>query len=282
MPVIARLTADGQLDTSFGSGGFAPAELGRRGWAQEVYESSRQAPVVLSDGRIRLALAFVGSGGHGYRIGVVGLTADGHPDLSFGQRGRALGPHPGPREGGESVLTAVGDERGGVVVGGGYWNGEEFSFDLRTVIRRFRADGTPDRSFGKRGVVRGPEPFYGYPVFDQRLAFLDDDTLVVAEHVFDGKYSFWGPGTLRTFHAGYDDDPPAIAVGVRGCRSLRVRITDLSGLEEVTVRAGRRVLRRTHGRRFRVRLRAGIRRASIRATDLAGNVSTRRVRLPRC
>lgn len=284
VPWIARLTAGGQLDESFGAGGgFAPVELGRPRWAEDVYENYGDAtPVVFPNGRIRFALAFKGPRGHGYRMGVVGLTRDGHPDRSFGLRGRALGPRPRPPEGGESVLAAVGDERGGVLVGGGYWTGQELVFDLWTVIRRFRADGSLDRSFGKRGVVQGPDAFFGYPVFEQSLAFLDADTLVVAEHVYDGKYSFWGPGSLRTLHAGYDDDPPAIAVGARRCRSLRVRITDLSGLEEVTVRAGQRVLRRTHRRSFRLRVPAGIRRVSIRAADLAENVSTRRVRLPRC
>ena len=284
VPVIARLAADGQLDGSFGAGGLAPVQYGRTGWADQVYPAYGPAPpVVLSDGRIRLALAFTGPRGRGYRMALIGLTKDGHPDRGFGKLGRALAPRRGPRGAGESVQVAVGDRRGAILVAGGYWNGDEFAFDLYTLIRRFRADGGPDLSFGRRGVVRGQlRGGSGYPVFEQRLAMVDEDTLVDAEHTYDGKYGFWGDAALRTINAGYDDDPPMISIGARGCRAVSVRIADLSGLERVVVRGDGPLLRRTRAKRFRVRLPEGTERVSVRATDLAGNTSRRSARLPSC
>jgi hypothetical protein len=58
--------------------------------------------------------------------------------------------------------------------------------------------------------------------------------------------------------AGRSGDP-RISIGRRGRRAIDVTITDASGLEH-----------------------AGTRRITVRATDLAENVSTRTLRLPRC
>ena len=118
-------------------------------------------------------------------------------------------------------------------------------------------------------------------MIEQRLAFLDDDTLVAAEHNYDGKYGFWGPAALRTLNAGYDDAGPQIAILRRGCTVL-VRITDLSRLERVVVRADDRVVRRTTRKRFLVRLPAGSRRVSVRAIDLAEHLGASSRSLPRC
>jgi hypothetical protein len=149
------------------------------------------------------------------------------------------------------------------------------------VIRRFRRNGTPDRSFGPLGRARGAVPGGGYSVIEQRLALLDRDTLVAAEHTWDGKYGFWGPAAVRTLNAGYDRARPSISMHA-GCRALQVTITDVSGLDRVVARADGRVIRRTSAKRFRVRLPAGTRRVGVRATDLAGNTSRVRTRLPRC
>jgi uncharacterized delta-60 repeat protein len=285
VPLITRLSPGGVVDASFGSGGLAPVEYGRARWADDVRVAAGRVPVLVgAKGQIRIAVEFTRPRHRGYRMGLVGLTANGHPSARFGGDGRALGPIPGLPVAGESAQTAVFDRRGGILLAGGLWEGAEFAFDSHTVIRRFRADGSPDRSFGVRGAVRGPPPKTGYPVFLQQLAFLDEDTLVVAETEFDGKYAApaSGSSTLRTFHAGYDDRAPRISIVVQGCRSLRVRVTDLSGLLRTVVRAPRRVLHRTTRKRFSLRLPRRTRVVSVGAIDLAENVSTRRVRLPGC
>ena len=281
MPAIARLSTDGLLDESFGSGGLAQVQLRRKEWARQVHEAfEAPALAVAPNGDIRVGLEFRAPRGDGYRMGLIGLTEDGHPDRGFARDGRALGPL--PRRGGESAATAVTDHRGSILVAGDAWSGEEFAFTDHALIRRFREDGSPDESFGTDGAVRDRLTPTGYNVFEQRLAFQDRDTLLVAAHVYDGKYSFWGEAALDRLNAGYDDAGPRISVGRRGCRAIRVRITDASALDRVVVRADGHVIRRTARKRFRVRLRRGTRVVSVRATDLAGNLGARGVRLPRC
>jgi hypothetical protein len=212
------------------------------------------------------------------RMALVGLTANGHPDLGFGRDGLAIGPRLRRAEEPEAV---IGDERGGIIVAGSLRTSDDFGFDSRGVIRRFARDGTLDRSFGRDGLVRGALEGGGYTVIEQRLAFLDGETLVAAEDSFDGKYGFCCGATLRTLNAGYDTDDPSISL-VAGCHRMRVSITDLSGMGKVVVRAGGHVIRRTDRKRFGVRLRPNVRRISVRATDLAGNTSTRKLLRPRC
>jgi uncharacterized delta-60 repeat protein len=280
---IARLSADGVLDPSFGSGGLAGVEFADPRQGARAHASARTdwRPLTLPDGRIRIPYALDLPRVPPHHMAIAGLTVDGHPDRRFGLRGLAVAPQP-ELAGGESAEMLLRDPSGGLLAAGSLSGGGEFAFDAAAVIRRFRRDGTPDRSFGPRGFARGAVPGGGYSVIEQRLAFLDGDTLVAAEHNYDGKYGSWGPAAVRTLNAGYDRERPVISLLPGRWRVLRVRITDLSGLEEVVVRAGRRVLRRTTRKRFRLRLPSGARRASVEATDLAENVSIRRVRLPVC
>jgi uncharacterized delta-60 repeat protein len=281
-PTIARLGGDGRVDTSFGAGGLAQVELGRpRLKTRLLRRSFGPGPraVVLPGGRIRVPVTLDMPREKSHRIALVGLDRNGHPDRGFGSLGLALGPRAEPR--GDSPETAIADEQHGIIVAGIHYGNDDFGFAEGALTLRFRADGTFDRSFGRRGVAKGALPPQGYAVFEQRLAFLDADTLVAAEHSFDGKYGFWGPAVLRLLNAGYDRDVPSISL-VAACRSLRVRISDLSALDRVVVRANGRVIRRTSRKRLRTRLPEGTRRFSVRATDLAGNTSIRRIGLPRC
>ena len=110
---------------------------------------------------------------------------------------------------------------------------------------------------------------------------LDRDTAVLAEEMVIYKCQSCQGGVVHTIAAGYDRRDPRISIGRRGCRAIDVTITDASGLERVVVRAGGRGVRRTTRKRFRARVKPGTRRITVRATDLAENVSTRTLRLPR-
>jgi uncharacterized delta-60 repeat protein len=278
---IARLSADGSLDSSFGRGGVAPIELGRRRWRPDVYPANGDAwrPLILPDGRIRIPVTFGLRAGVS-RVGLVGLKATGHADLSFGRQGLALGPRPPLPDVSEWVQAAVRDTHGGILVAGGTGNTDDLAGDDATIVRRFRRDGSLDLSFGRRGLVRDTL-LGGGASLQQLMAMLDADTVVLAEQKVTYKYSTWHGGAVSTLHAGYDRGDPKISL-TAGCRSLAVSISDLSGMSEVLVRAGRRVIRRTTRKHFRVRLPRDARRVSVRATDLAENSSTRRVRLRRC
>lgn len=278
---IARLSPDGHLDDSFGAGGFAQVELAER-WRGSVGSVGNPGPraAILEDGRIRIPVSVDMPRQRANGMGVLGLTENGHPDPRFGVQGLARGPRLEPPEG-ESPESAIADPSGGIIVAGSLFNTEDLVVGVSAVLRRFRPDGRFDRSFGDRGVVRGVLPASSYPTFEQRLALVDDDTLVVAEHTYDAKYQTWGPAVLRTLHAGYDREKPAVSMTVKGCHVALVEITDDSRIEAVA-RVGGRVVRRTTRKRFHVRSRRGGRRLSVRVTDLADNSSRRRARLPRC
>jgi uncharacterized delta-60 repeat protein len=280
-PTLTRLSADGRLDGSFAGQGSAPMQLAEPWWrynVRPIWKGPR--PVVLADGRIRIPVGFDMPDESEFRIALVGLTADGRPDLAYGLHGLALGPRPA-LPGGERPLVAIADPTGTVIVAGVFWNGDDFNFDHSAMLRRFRPDGSLDRSFGDGGLVPAALGGGGYTVFGQSLALLGEETLVSGEYTFDGKYGFWGGTALRTLHAGYDRDDPSISIAVQGCRRALVHIGDTLGIEAV-VRVNGRVTRRTALRSFRVRTRRGGSRVSVRATDLAENSSIGRVRLPRC
>jgi uncharacterized delta-60 repeat protein len=279
---IARLSADGSLDEAFGRGGVAPLELGRPSWRDDVRgaASLEWRPLALPDGRIRIPVTF-GPREHVSRVGVVGLTATGHVDRRFGRRGLALGPRRKVPEGGEWPRVAVLDSRGNVLVAGSSASADDLSGEDSTIVRRFRTDGTLDLSFGRRCLIRGTLGSTA-GAFQQQVAMLDGDTVLLAEEDTIPKYQSWSGGALSAFNAGYDGSGPIISVRRHGCRAIRVRITDASALDRVVVRADGRVIRRTTLKRFRVRLPRGTRRVSVRATDLAGNLGGRGTRLPHC
>ena len=279
---IARLSVDGSLDSTFGNGGVAPLELGRRRWLSQVQPPLGYAlgPLIVSGDRIRIPVSF-GPRERVSRIGLVGLTANGHVDRRFGQLGLALAPRQRFDQGGEWPRRAIRDGHGGILVAGSIAHGDDLSGDDSSIVRRFRADGTVDRSFGRRGLVRDTFGTGGQN-FEQELAMLDGDTAVLAEEMVTYKYQSWQGGVVHTIAAGYDGSGPIISVRRRGCRAIHVRITDTSALDRVVVRADGHVVRRTTRKRFRARLPRGTRRVSVRAWDLAGNLGARGLSLPRC
>jgi uncharacterized delta-60 repeat protein len=281
-PTLVHLSADGTLDRSFIGGGRAPMPFAVPRWQARVEFPWRGRPIVLPDGRIRIPIAFDMPQEEKYRIALVGLKPDGRPDRRFGFRGLALGPLPA-LPGGERPDAAVSDSTGSVIVAGNLAGeaNETGLNQLGGIIRRFRPDGSLDRSFGKDGLVPAALPALGNTVIRPSLALLGPDLLVAGEYTVDGKYGFWGSTALRTLNAGHDRDRPKLRVKVRGCRSVLVRIADASEVESVA-RIGDRVVRRTTRKRFRLRSRQGGRRVSVWATDLAENVARKRVRLPRC
>jgi uncharacterized delta-60 repeat protein len=281
-PALTRLSADGRLDNAFAAHGSGPIELSEPKWRRSVRPIfTGPSPVVLADGRIRVPVGIDMPEEEETRIALVGLTADGHPELGFGFRGLALGPRP-TLAARELPDEAIADATGSVIVAAALQGGNDDGLsDYSALIRRFRPDGSVDRSFGPRGLVQSAFQGGGYIGIDQSLALLGDETLVAGEYSFDGKYGGWGSPALRAINAGYDRDKPSISIAVQGCRGALVHIGDTSGIEAV-VRVNARVTRRTTLRSFRVRARRGGSRVSVQASDLAGNSSRTRVRLPRC
>jgi uncharacterized delta-60 repeat protein len=278
---VTRLSDDGTVDPGFGSAGVADVEFGGRRWARDVSPSYslEWRPVILPDGRIRLPVA-VGPREHVTRMGVAGLTANGHVERRFGRQGLALGPRIAVSEGGEFPRIAVADAAGSVLVAGSTASGDDLAGEDGSVVRRFRRNGMLDLSFGRRGVMAGPLRAPGQS-FEQQLAMLDRHTAVLAEESWIPKYQSRDGGVISSLNAGYDRDDPVMSV-VAGCRYVRITVRDMSGLAGVVVRAAGRIVKRTGAKRFRLRTPRRGRRLTIRATDLAGNSSRVRARVPRC
>lgn len=125
---VARLNADGSVDTSFGVNGAATCAEAKPG-------GSAPGVSVLPDGRLLVAGESP--------CGIDRYLASGTPDPSFGENGRV---DPEPQLGAAPDALAPGPD-GTVLVAA--WN--QATRELR--LARYREDGSPDPSFGAGGVV---------------------------------------------------------------------------------------------------------------------------------
>jgi uncharacterized delta-60 repeat protein len=156
---ILRYTADGTLDTTFGSNGLATPFAGMGG--------QLRAMAIQPDGRIVVG-GFAGGG-----FALARLMADGSPDASFGTGGQVLSDlSPGAGEfaygmalqaDGRIVLAGQADGGSGVVV----------------TLARYNPDGSLDTTFGAGGLV-----FSGFPGGANAVAVQSDGRIVVAGFSF--------------------------------------------------------------------------------------------------
>jgi len=137
---VARLNADGSLDTSFGTGG--------RAFFGFTQSTILQAMALQSDGRIVLA----GNAGDN-DFSVARLTAGGQLDGTFGSGGKVVVQTAKSGSGGQATAVAVqrvnSEER--IVVGGTSPASGSLSRDFAVI--RFTPAGALDASFGSGGKV---------------------------------------------------------------------------------------------------------------------------------
>jgi len=146
--MVARYSKGGILDYSFGHRGFWTVPLGRG--------SIDTANALAVDGKGEVFAA----GSRTHRCGDVECTSlllarlgkDGHPVRSFGRRGVVTPPIGSGSSGAPAFETAYDmalRSQGKILVGGlvGGPSGRRF------FLRRYLADGTPDKTFGRRGRV---------------------------------------------------------------------------------------------------------------------------------
>lgn len=136
---VARLNANGRLDTSFGSGGTEVVDLG-------LPAAVAQGVAVQPDGKVVLVGYEQGSVNYGFFNAIVArLDSNGSLDPSFA--GGVLSyHHPG---GGYDSLNAVALQNDGKIVTGGV-DLENTPFAL---FLRVNSDGTLDQSFGSGGAT---------------------------------------------------------------------------------------------------------------------------------
>jgi uncharacterized delta-60 repeat protein len=125
---VARLNANGKLDTTFGTGGIAPVDFGGDDFGEAV---ARQA-----DGRILVAGRSSAAGAV-----VARLRATGVLDTDFGGDGRVTLPG-----GGSASAVLVQPDRKIVVAGNA-------SGSQAMTVTRLKPDGSPDAAFGTAGTA---------------------------------------------------------------------------------------------------------------------------------
>lgn len=156
---VARITADGRLDPTFGTGGLTPGLTSVPSYPQEI--------AFQPDGRIVVAGRFEN------QIGVVRLEPDGRLDASFGTDGR-VGIDLGDSFAGIGALAL--DAAGRIVVVGTLEGAESLMLAIRWL-----PDGSPDRAFGTDGVAT--VGFDGASARAHALGVLHDGRLVLAGRV---------------------------------------------------------------------------------------------------
>lgn len=152
---LARLHADGRLDTSFGE----PIGGGRRGFVRvnigptAAVNDSATSVALQSDGRIVLAgEGFAQDGNFAYqRFALARFHVDGSLDTSFGNGGTVVSPATMVQV--AEYLTAIAKRRDGSlpddrITAVGYVFGRSMG-----LIRRYLANGQPDPSFGTGGTL---------------------------------------------------------------------------------------------------------------------------------
>jgi uncharacterized delta-60 repeat protein len=176
-PALVRLMPDGTPDATFGTNGRVTTGLGIDAIGSIAVDAS---------GRILV-------GGQSGALRVTRLTSAGAPDTAFGTNGLATGNF---AEGSSSGANMAPAPDGGAYVAG-FARGAPGTYYFG--LRRVRADGTPDPTFGNGGSAVVPVSSAG------RLA-------VLAAHP-DGRVVAIGAGALVRFLANGTPDP---AFGTNG------------------------------------------------------------------
>lgn len=159
---IVRLTSDGALDNTFGSGTgiacYAPAATTPLAVASDL--------VLLPDGSILLAGAAAHVGGSGLDMAVARLTSTGALDTTFGTGGWAFVAFDQGGQLNDAAASIAIDADGRIVIAGQY----EDSANVSIGVARLLADGSLDATFGTQGRVKVPFDIDGNQVDDNTAA----------------------------------------------------------------------------------------------------------------
>jgi len=135
---LVQLTANGRIDSSFGTNGIALTDFGG-------YDDVAYSVKVLSDGKI-LEGGYASPSSTVGDFGLVGLNADGKIDTTFGTKGKTLTDFGS----GNNAIYSINVQSNGKIVAAGYAsNGTNIDFALA----RYTEWGKTDNSFGTKGKV---------------------------------------------------------------------------------------------------------------------------------
>jgi uncharacterized delta-60 repeat protein len=148
---VARLLSNGQLDPSFGKGGYATVGCPRRGHCAPVRVLVSNHGIVVA-GTMRHLISTKRGGGSSSRMFLARLLPDGRPDLSFGRAGRTVLPLSADAETAGAVLS-----HGRVLVAGRVRSKRRGG----SLIAAFGPEGHLDPAFGREGISRDFPPGVG-------------------------------------------------------------------------------------------------------------------------
>jgi uncharacterized delta-60 repeat protein len=183
---VARLNANGSLDTSFGSGGESVLPV----FGNNYFEWDRVAGMAV-DASGRIVLAGTAPAPYSDSLALARLNADGSLDNSFGTGGQlTLANISGAYTETGAGLTI--DSSGRILIGAtanGYFGS---SYGSRLLVTRLKSDGTVDGAFGASGTVLVPQFTQGYYENDQAVGVALDSLgrIVVAGSSTSSNYSF--------------------------------------------------------------------------------------------
>lgn len=163
--VVARYSADGELDESFGTGGVAVVDFGG---------GSDRAIDVAMDGAGNILLV----GEAGGEMGIARLTAEGHLDDGFGAGGKVRLDRGGMAD---AIAVAVGPD-GSIYVGG---NSEDGGGAWSMTAVMLTPAGELDTSFGEDGWALAAA---GTDTYANDMLLLPNQTLLLV--------GSWGEGTM--------------------------------------------------------------------------------------
>ncbi|HEV7489914.1 MAG TPA: hypothetical protein VGO25_03850 [Rhodanobacteraceae bacterium] len=199
--MLARLNADGSVDTTFGNTtipGIVEIPNLVAGNRMEGIESMQR----LDDGSIvAVGVSEVNSPLQGF---VIKVDQNGTLDPTFGSGGVVLIP--------QTFVHAVGIDSAGRIVAAG----EQIASGVYTsTVLRFAADGTPDSAFGSGGTVSIEWDGAGNSSYLGALIMQADDGVIVA-----GEYDVYGDGLGSDFAIARVDAAGALdaAFGEGGTR----------------------------------------------------------------
>jgi uncharacterized delta-60 repeat protein len=140
---VARLNADGTIDTTFGTDGFVRTDF-------ENEQEFASAILILPDGKILIAGGRRAWLGMSYAFALVRYNPDGSLDATFGEGGKAVTDF--PQSGSESVSFLMPLTDGKFIAGGSFYiDSPEFN-SQRIVFVRYNSNGTVDTTYGTNGV----------------------------------------------------------------------------------------------------------------------------------
>ncbi|MCR5013958.1 MAG: T9SS type A sorting domain-containing protein [Bacteroidales bacterium] len=175
--IVARLDADGNLDTSFGNNGYLIFDIG------DDLDSAHDVEV-MPDGKILINGYYhiYQEGCLRYAIYLNRRNADGSPDTSFGSNGLVLNECVSPAENYSEEMLIAED---GTIFCTGNTRGADGGEDL--LVSSFTADGEINMAFGEGGHV--VVEFDANQSESRAMAIQPDGLLVVSGIVFDNNGS---------------------------------------------------------------------------------------------